>query len=124
MDAIEWYHRVCRKHQMDIVIRRFKTIDKDHSGDIDISELKAMLPGVKGAKAAAALFATYDTNGDGKLSFEEFVPMLAALEGRAPLVHSEKSMREAAHRASTYVQRRLSDSQRRLSDAVFLEKES
>ena len=100
MDAIEWYHRVCRKHQMDIVIRRFKTIDKDHSGDIDINELKTLLPGVQGAKAAASLLTQYDINGDGKLSFEEFVPLLAALEGRTALVLSEKSMRVAAHRAT------------------------
>ena len=76
------YQKVCRKHQLDIVIRRFKQIDADHSGDIDIGELKMLLPGVKGQKAAEQMFRKYDTNGDGKLSFAEFVPLLEALEGR------------------------------------------
>jgi hypothetical protein len=96
IDAIEWYHRVCRKHQMDIVVKRFKQIDKDHSGDIDISELKALFPGVKGDQAAKDLFTKFDTNGDGKLSFAEFVPLLAALEGRTAQTPSAQHTAAAA----------------------------
>ena len=90
------YQKVCRKHQLDIVIKRFKQIDADHSGDIDIGELKMLLPGVKGKKAAEKIFAMYDTNGDGKLSFAEFVPLLEALEGRGRTKHSAASMTRAA----------------------------
>lgn len=99
MDAIEWYHRVCRKHQLDVIIKRFKSIDQDHSGDIDINELKMLLPGVKGGKAAGKLFAKYDANGDGKLSFEEFVPLLAALEGHAVSNVSASDTRAASQAA-------------------------
>ena len=102
LDAIEWYHRVCRKHQMDIVIKRFKQIDRDHSGDIDINELKALLPGVKGAKAAEALFRRHDVNNDGKLTFDEFIPLLAELEGRSVAAHS-KSARSGSVRATSNV---------------------
>ena len=103
LDAIDWYHRVCRKHQMDVVIKRFKQIDRDHSGDIDITELKALLPGVRGAKAAEALFRKHDVNNDGKLTFDEFIPLLAELEGRSIAAHSPKAVAAAAVRAGTRV---------------------
>jgi hypothetical protein len=57
---------------------QFRTVDKDKSGFLEAGEFAA-LPILKAAKGAPPSLAQVDTNGDGKLNFDEYVGLLDRL---------------------------------------------
>ena len=61
--------------------KAFGKFDKDGSGELDLREMndavKMYLNGID-EKRVAALVQKYDTQGDGKISYHEFVHMLLA----------------------------------------------
>ena len=59
----------------------FENLDIDKSGAIDLDELTKLLPqNMKGQRTVNALrmLREVDTNGDGKISYEEFMQMMNA----------------------------------------------
>lgn len=64
---------------VDTLKTTFNKFDTDHSGSIDATELKCVLDNynIECSEAEfAQLFAVYDTNGDGKFSYFEFVKLV------------------------------------------------
>ena len=51
---------------------RFKKLDANSDGSIDLAEMKASPAGVKDAAKAEAMFKSKDKDNDGKLTAEEF----------------------------------------------------
>jgi len=67
----------------------FQVFDKDGSGSLSVSELRAILKRPDGGaplgdEAIAKVIATYDQNGDGELQIDEFCAMMAARSGTQP----------------------------------------
>ena len=65
--------------------RSFDFFDADTSGFIDLNELEVLLCQLKmlgstGSAEAARIFAAADTNGDGKVSFVEFVGLFDGVQ--------------------------------------------
>merc|ERR1712129_671758 len=69
----------------------FRTFDQDGSGEIDLDELNMMLKnqnldsGISGDEDVEALFADAVKNGDGKISFDEFMIMLRSGTATTPM---------------------------------------
>lgn len=55
----------------------FTELDKDESGTIDANELKSVLNNMGGAKEVAKIFERADVNGDGEISYDEYVRLMA-----------------------------------------------
>jgi hypothetical protein len=60
--------------ELQIMPDKFDMADTDHSGGLDMSELRAFLEGQ--GEDVSELYALYDGNQDGILEFEEFVVYL------------------------------------------------
>jgi calcium-dependent protein kinase len=57
--------------------KTFAMFDKDKSGTLDMGEIKQMFGGVDMAdKVWKEILKEVDDNGDGKVSFEEFIKMM------------------------------------------------
>lgn len=72
-----------KKHELSSAFKKF---DKDHSGEIDGSELKALLKHLVETtqfKSRRAILERFDANRDGKLSFKEFVKIMTVAEDDA-----------------------------------------
>ena len=56
----------------------FKMLDKDNSGKIDLSEVLNIIgPGTKNERLVAEAIREVDDNGDGEISYQEFMLMMA-----------------------------------------------
>merc|ERR1712129_202808 len=66
----------------ELCLEAFRTFDQNGSGQIDLDDLKVMLKcqnldsGISGDEDVEALFDEADLDGNGKISFEEFMSML------------------------------------------------
>jgi serine/threonine-protein phosphatase 2B regulatory subunit len=68
-------------NDIEKLYHHFLRIDTDASGTIERSELLA-LPGNAENPLASRILETFDTNGDGRVDFGEFVNGLAVFSGR------------------------------------------
>lgn len=98
--------KLLEKYKLNIrdLKKAFGKWDKDGNGLLDLSEVQAGISSFMNGvpeRAVADLVAAYDTSGDGKISYEEFLGMLMSKEDISKLAASPQSSGREKERGMT-----------------------